>query len=254
MKLEITLESEKEIKLPRNYNHIVQGWLYNQISDPAYRAFVHERGYSYEKRRFKLFTFSRLHGQWVLDAEKKHMIFHGPVTMFVASPLMPLMEEIATTLLMGLPTRLGTNQVVVTAIRGSGMELLSPEMNKWRVAALSPIVTYSTIINEGKKETRYYRPDEPEFNELIKANLWKKSQVLQEAGLIEYWPLGDKFQIRPLFDPGRSNSTALYYKGFFIRGYMGVYELECDATWLRIALDTGLGSKNAQGLGMVERV
>ncbi|MCL2766844.1 MAG: CRISPR-associated endoribonuclease Cas6, partial [Peptococcaceae bacterium] len=122
------------------------------------------------------------------------------------------------------------------------------------VNAMSPIVAYSTFLTNDRKETRYFRPDEPEFNSLLESNLYKKSQVLQEVGLDQYGPLIGGFHIRPLFDPVKTGSTALYYKNFFIRGYMGDYEIECDSSWLKVALDTGLGSKNSQGLGMVEVV
>jgi len=39
---------------------------------------------------------------------------------------------------------------------------------------------------------------------------------------------------------------------FFNFKEVGDYELECSPEWIKLALDTGLGSKNAQGLGMVE--
>ena len=254
MKLKIVLASAGNITLPRNYNHILQSWLYNQISDPAYQAFLHDQGFSFEKRKFKMFTFSRLLGRWALDPAKKNMIFGNHVTLYIASPLLPLMEEVAFTLLSGLQTRLGTNQVIVSEIQSDGDDVLPSGTHKWRISALSPIVAYSTLTNNGKKETRYYRPDEPEFNALVKSNLQKKSSILLDEGLAKYGPLTGDFVLRPLFDPAKTGSTALYYKEFFIRGYMGKYEVECDACWMRVALDTGLGSKNAQGLGMVELV
>jgi CRISPR-associated endoribonuclease Cas6 len=150
MRLKIEISSDNVISLPRNYNHVLQGWLYNQISDPAYRAYLHNQGYVYNKRRFKLFTFSRLHGQWSLDYSKKYMVFQSPVHLQVASPLLHLMKDVAITLLMGEPTILGGNSVTVSALHASGKERLPGGVNKWRVRALSPIVAYSTILDGGK--------------------------------------------------------------------------------------------------------
>jgi len=42
------------------------------------------------------------------------------------------------------------------------------------------------------------------------------------------------------------------FKGFIIKGWMGIYELHLPETYLSMALDAGLGAKNSQGFGMVE--
>ena len=253
MKLITTIETIDNIVLPRSYNHIIQGWLYNMISDPAYRMFLHNQGYQSELagRVFKFFTFSRLLGKWRLDDSKKNMIFTGPVKLQIASPLMPLMQEVAASALLGQDIMLGNNLVKVT-----GLEIkhdkLPLEQKNYQIKALSPVVVYKTIQEANKKVTRYYHPREPEFNRLVKENLLRKSQVLLENGFQGYGPLNGDFIIRPLFDPSKRNSTAFYYKEFFIKGYMGSYTVECEQMWLKVALDTGLGAKNAQGLGFIE--
>ena len=253
MKLIITIEVNGNIILPRSYNHIVQGWLYTMISDPAYRIFLHNQGYQSElvNRVFKFFTFSRLMGAWHLDDSKKNMIFTGPIKLQLASPLMPLMQEVASSALLEQDALLGKNMIRVT-----GLEIkhddLPLEQNTFQIKALSPIVVYRTMQEANKKTTRYYHPGEAEFNQLVKENLLRKSQVLLEHGFKEYGPLNGDFIIRPLFDPLKRNSTAFYYKDFFIKGYMGIYEVVSEQIWLKVALDTGLGAKNAQGLGMVE--
>lgn len=253
MKLIISIESDYNIILPRSYNHIIQGWLYNMISDPAYRMFLHNQGYQSqsENRAFKFFTFSRLFGKWHLDDGKKNMVFLGPVMLQLASPLMPLMQEVASSALLGQNSMLGNNNIRVVSLEVKN-DNLPFEQNTYQIKALSPIVVYQTMQEADKKTTRYYHPGETEFNQLVKENLLRKSQVLLEHGFNEYGPLDGDFIIRPLFDPLKKNSTALYYKGFFIKGYVGDYEAVCDQTWMKVALDTGLGGKNAQGLGMVE--
>lgn len=250
MRLIITFESAQPIVLPRSYNHILQGWLYNQISDPAYRQFLHEEGYHYEKRHFKLFVFSRLQGKWHLDSEKKNMIFTGPVMLQLASPLLSLMQEVAQSSLLQQVSRLGNNLIYVTGVEMKHEEIEPAPTQTYQVIALSPITVYSTFLENEKKTTRYYCPTEPEFSRLIKENLIKKSQVLLQHGFEQYGPLEGDFEIGPT-EPKKAQSVALYYKGFYIKGYMGVYVLSGELAWLKIALDTGLGGKNAQGLGMV---
>lgn len=251
MRLKIKIESNEPITLPRSYNHILQAWLYKQISDPAYRLFLHNEGYRYENRTFRLFTFSRLRGSWEVDKEKKQIIFDSPVYIQIASPLAPFMQQIAMSILMGEKSYWDKNAINVT-----GVEVLNDSLPNdkciWKVRTLSPIVTYSTLIEDEKKITRYYRPDEFPFQNLIKDNLRKKADLLHKYNPGDYPALKGDFVIRPLFNPLKKGSTALYYKDFFIKGYMGDFELGCSKEWVKVALDTGLGAKNAQGLGMVE--
>ncbi|MGI5920224.1 MAG: CRISPR-associated endoribonuclease Cas6 [Syntrophomonadaceae bacterium] len=251
MRLKIRIESNKPIVLPWSYNHILQAWLYQQISDPAYRLFLHNEGYRYENRTFRLFTFSRLQGSWEADKEKKQIIFESPVYIQIASPLTPFMQQIAMSVLMGEKSYWGGNAISVTGVDVLNYSLPKDKQN-WIVRTLSPIVIYSTLMEGDKKTTRYYRPDESSFHTLIKDNLRKKAVLLQRYYPNGYPALQGDFLIRPLFDPLKKGSTALYYKDFFIKGYMGDFELECDREWVKVALDTGLGAKNAQGLGMVK--
>jgi len=252
LRLRIQIESAKDIILPRSYNHILQSWLYNQISDPAYRLFLHNQGFKFEKRTFKLFTFSRLQGVWRTGSDKKSIIFTGQVFLEIASPLITLMQEVAHSLLLGPASYWNQNEITITGLESINETLTPRPDGKWQLSALSPIVTYSTIEAGNKKQTNYYHPGEPEFSKLIKSNLEKKSHVLHELGWDEYAPLTGDFHLRPLFDPLKKHGIGFYYKNFFIKGYMGDYELECSPEWIKLALDTGLGSKNAQGLGMVE--
>jgi CRISPR-associated endoribonuclease Cas6 len=251
MRLKIKIESTHPIVLPWSYNHILQAWLYKQISDPAYRLFLHNEGYRYENRTFRLFTFSRLQGSWKVDKEKKQIIFDSPVYIQIASPLTPFMQQIAMSILMGEKSNWGKNAISVTGVEVLN-DILPNDKCVWKVRTLSPIVTYSTLMEGEKKTTRYYRPDESSFQTLIRDNLRKKADLLQEYYPNDYPALEGDFVIRPLFNPLKKGSTALYYKEFFIKGYMGDFELKCSREWIKVALDTGLGAKNAQGLGMVE--
>lgn len=44
------------------------------------------------------------------------------------------------------------------------------------------------------------------------------------------------------------------YKGFYISGWLGEYELSGEAKYLDFLYQTGLGSKNAQGFGLFDVV
>ena len=57
MKLKIELFSDKPVVFPRGYNEYLQAMIYNNI-DKEQAQWLHDKGYAYEKRSFKLFVFS----------------------------------------------------------------------------------------------------------------------------------------------------------------------------------------------------
>ena len=42
------------------------------------------------------------------------------------------------------------------------------------------------------------------------------------------------------------------YKGFFINGWKGIYQLSGERKYLDFLYQTGLGAKNSQGFGMFD--
>lgn len=79
MRISIRLESlDGELTLPVHYNHLVQGMIYQSL-DQALAQWLHERGFQYGKRRFKLFTFSRLLSRHRrLDSKGNHHLYRPP--------------------------------------------------------------------------------------------------------------------------------------------------------------------------------
>ena len=54
-----------ETILPMNYQYNIQSMTYKGLSeDSAYASFLHDSGYMFGSRQFRLFTFSRLSGYY----------------------------------------------------------------------------------------------------------------------------------------------------------------------------------------------
>ncbi|HYX71537.1 MAG TPA: hypothetical protein VE732_02095, partial [Nitrososphaera sp.] len=63
MRVKLTfLASKRNATLPLNYNHAVAGLIYRMIGNASeeFATALHDEGYEADRRRFKLFTFSRL--------------------------------------------------------------------------------------------------------------------------------------------------------------------------------------------------
>lgn len=233
--------AEEGLALPIHYNHLLQGAIYG-ILPPELASFFHEQGFETGGRRFKLFTFSRLMGERKIDQESKKITFRGEVRLVVASPL----EKFCTALAWGFLNRgflrLGDAEVEVVKMAVQHYRVTGEEIT---VRTLSPVVAYSTFYRpDGRKYTCYFQPAEPEFDSLITANLRKKYQALYGCE-----PPPGEVMVKKV---GKGNWHVLNYKGTIVKGYSGPLRLAGPPELLQIAIDAGLGSKNAQGFGCLE--
>ena len=245
MKLFISLNSNSaRIDLPIHYNHFIQAAIY-KLLQPAFASFLHEHGYVYEKRQFRLFSFSRLMGNYKLNQKKGIITFFNPVNLVILSPLKPFSEDIINSLMLGKCINLGKQMLEVSEIAIDFPKVREDEV---RVRTLSPIVSYSTIKRpDGRKFTRYFEPAESEFGRLVALNLFKKMRAWDPCSVVSEDEFN--FVIEPL---GGIRRNLVLYKSNVIKGYSGIFLLKGEPHYLEFALNVGLGSKGAQGFGAIE--
>ena len=229
--------------VPVHYNELLQAFVYRHL-DEALAERLHDQGHVVGRRRLKLFTFSRLLGRGRL--QDGGLLFAGPLRWVVASPMVEMLESFALHVV-----RAG--HVAVGAAR---LELASVELQKappYRcpavVRALSPITVYSTLLApNGARKTYYYAPAEREFGELAVQNLQRKAVAW--FGAPHPVVPGDAW-VRPVRVRTHDLRVVLY-KGTVVKAWTGLYRLHLPEPLFRLALDCGLGAKNAQGFGCVE--
>ena len=238
MQIIVKLKGEQELVLPIQYNHILQGFVYSAIS-PELAEFLHERGYQFANRRFKLFTFSRLRGKYKLSQEKNQIIFSDKVELVISSPVDEFCQSLANGVLTKGYFKIGNNQVEVESI---SVQKKIISQAKMVFKTLSPVVVYKTLLKpEGGKYTCYLQPGEPEYNKLLTNNLQKKYSAFtgKEAPI-------EEVEVRKI---GHLHLNVLKYKDTVIKGYSGRLELTGPVELLQMGLDAGIGSKNSQGFG-----
>jgi len=236
------------LALPVHYNYLVQSLIYRNL-DEALAEWLHNRGYNYGKRRFKLFTFSRLLSRKRnFDPEKKTITFTGPVRLKVGSLDVELLESLAVHLVRHREVKLNGTSCRFTAVE---VEMPVKARGPVTVRTLSPIVVYSTLKDaSGRKKTYYYNPWEREFQEKILENLKRKWAAFRKG---EDPPPMEGAYIKPV-KVSKRNEAIVKFKGTVIKGWTGIYELYLPEPYFSLAYDAGLGSKNSQGFGMVEVV
>lgn len=243
MRVRVHLESEKAISLPWNYPEWLMGLFYRWVNagNLALGYHLHEKGFSVEGHRYKLYTFSWLFGKQ-LRATAQGLVLHPPLTWYVSSPLPAIIEAFVQGLWKEPEVSLGRHPVTV-----SRTELLSevlPEGPALRIRTLSPILVSTREVREGDATPRkvFLAPDHPAFSRILTENLRRKLQALQHP------PVEGQLQLIPL----RTRSRLLTLHGTHLRAYEGTFVCEGPPKLLLLAYQAGLGERTGQGFGMVE--
>jgi CRISPR-associated endoribonuclease Cas6 len=248
MKIKIELISKQAVTLKTGYNAWLQALIYNNISDKLSEK-LHDEGFLYENRKFKLFTFSSILERGEFDNIKKEFKFPQMISFYISSPVDYILEDIARTMINSNSINLGSNILAVSSI--NVIKTILPDKNILKVNAVTPIEMHSTLIKaDGKNFTHYYSPFEEDFTILIRNNLIKKWSAFYKK------EIDSTFVIKPLFK-NKNNEKIVFFgageKRTLVKGWKGYFNIESDnPELLNFALDVGLGGRNSQGFGMIE--
>ena len=250
MRIKLTLQtSSTKCTIPLNYNYFLTSAIYHTLetSSPAYSSFLHNHGYQYNSKKFKLFTYSQLFAEKRRIVDNTLQILSTDVTWYLTSP----MDDFVQSFVDGLFNK---GQFIIGGYTFALLRaetLQEPEFkNEMRFKCLSPITISTKIEKEGKLLLKYCEPGE-EFNKLIRQNLIRKHEVLYGKP-----PEDDTFKLE--FDQeyvSRRNgniSKLIDFKGIKIRGYLAPATVSGSPELIKVGYRCGLGDKNSAGFGMVE--
>lgn len=244
MRMRLTLRGPEggRIVLPTNYNYLIQAAIYRNISREL-ADFLHDEGFLFGKRRFKMFTFSRLEGRCILDKDSKQFVYIGDVMLYISSPVEKFVEDIANTIVSRGSITMGKQTLKVTELAFPAKPAVGND--KLKIRMLSPLTVYSTLMTpEGKKKTYYFSPYEKEFSVLVNSNIKKKTFLLSGKNI------KSDIMVKPL----RVREVVVVYKGTVVKGWIGHFSLTGPKALIETAYEAGLGAKNSQGFGMFEVV
>ena len=141
MRLRISLAEGGPLRLPVQYNHLLQGLVYHNL-DRVLSEWLHEEAHVLGKRRFKLFTFSRLFGK--REMRNGHIGFAGPLHFYLGAVDARVLGSLAEHLLTKPAVRLGNSRCRVTEVGVEPEPRIDPD-KPVLVKALAPITAYSTL-------------------------------------------------------------------------------------------------------------
>lgn len=144
--IEFSPQSEK-LTLPIHYNSLIQGLIYSNLDD-LLSGSLHNEGVAFGKRQFRFFTFSRIHGRYLINRET--IEFTGPLKVHVSSIHEDILESFVKHLLIKGKIQLGSQECELVRI---DVEERPKFTRPIKVKTLSPITIYSTLTTgSGRKK------------------------------------------------------------------------------------------------------
>jgi len=264
MRFRITLQlivSAKGNIIPINYQYELSSWIYRTIQegDSAFGDWLHEKGYMFNGKSFKLFTFSRLQiPKKQFQIKDDRLYLHGVDICFYVSFLLensaePFITGLFRNQQLILGDRISQTKFLVRTIE----RLPDPEFcETMSLHLLSPLVVNKVDGKHGE----FLRPDHNEFENLFFQNLVRKylSSVQDLPGLGDLEGLKNDpatiMKIEVLTEP--MSKLVLIKAGTEqetkIRGYMFDFKITAPVPLIRTGYFAGFGEKNSLGFGCGE--
>ena len=243
--------------LPINYQYELSSWIYRVLgqADQQFATWLHDQGYQFEGKQFRLFGFSNLDLR-PFDRQGDRIRMKGDCAKLELGFGLP---ESGQHFIQGLfaeqSFRLGDQQSQVD-FAVETLDLLAPPLftsqTRWRT--LSPVCVSR---NREDGSVHYLHPEEEDYPARLYHNLMRKMQsyTLAQGGLAlpipPYEPSLMRFEL--LSQPRSSLITlaAGTPRETRVRGYRYDFRLEADPSWLEFVWSVGLGEKNSMGFGFV---
>jgi CRISPR-associated endoribonuclease Cas6 len=257
MRLKILFEHKSEVVIPWNYQYAIQQWIYQTISkaDDTLATMLHDHGYHYEGKTFKLFSF----GPWSSFPFKpipgKGIKFSSTTSHIEISFLLP---SVLSTFVSGLfqdqkHTFYFKGNMSIPVVT-SQIEILPEPAFTDGIASYKVITGARISVGEvGQEHPQYKGPEHEDYDILFIQNLVNKhrSSLLHKGEPTKEYTIGMQ-----IFDPVKTQMITVPKDGNEIKmkGYKFVFELNAPAEIHRTLYYAGAGEECSVGMGWVEKI
>lgn len=235
MQIMLTMQPEKPLIIPLNYNYQLQSALYAMLGEVGESDFWHDNGFG-EIAKYKGFCFGKLEGKYRIDKGNIKIHFENHIYLEVRSAVFEFIDAFQRAIERHPFITLYDTRIDIIGASLSNLHLTD------KITTFSLVTP--TVIHQGLEDghTRYFSPEEDEFYIRLCNNLKKKYETITGHP-------ADEIALRPT---GEFRKTVTKYKNFYITGYTGQMDAKSSLKILEFLYNTGLGEKNSQGFGFVK--
>jgi len=250
VRVKLTLEAVRRgTLLPINYNHAVAALIYDTLGNASadFAARLHDKGFSVDGRRFKLFTFSRLAPRRSRVRQDRLLLEDSTISLQISSPVTEFVEHFVS----------GLFRAEAFTIAGAGFTLSQAEtlgspsfINRMSFRALSPI---TESVRDEQGGVKFLSPED-DWSEIMRRNLLRKYDALYghapaDDRLCWTW---DQSYLAEATRRGRRASSLIDIRGIKVRGWLAPFTVEGSAELIEMGYEAGFGARNSMGFGMGE--
>jgi len=241
--------------IPINYQYEISSWIYKVLAeaDPKYATFLHREGYTTEKKRFKLFTFSQLSSTRyeIQKRDSRLKILEGECSLLISFHINQAAENFVMGLFkdqkFGLGDRISQADFVVKEV---ALVPLLDFKEKMCYHILSPMII-SANSTENKYED-YLSPSDERFEERFKKNLLDKYLSTGQAIDLAWQETPINLKILSKEPKAKLITIKAHTKEESkVKGYMFDFELTAPPQFQKIGFLAGFGRFCSQGFGAV---
>lgn len=236
MRFKIIIDLKGKV-IPIKYHSLLQGMIYNSMISGYSAEELHNVGYKFGKRKFKLFTYSEIYGETIHLKETNELQFNSEGCFYFSSHNNEFSLSFMKFLTQNNSIVLGKQIIKITSftILDDNVGTNNEEM----FFTISPITAYVT---NKDKQTTYFVPGSEEFNNSIIQNLAQKYFLIYNENMPEI----------EITETTKIKKKIIYFRKTFCVAYHCNIKFKNLTTKVKyIILTCGLGSKNSSGLGMV---
>ena len=240
MQFKLTFALSEPLTLPLSYHSVLQGMIYHVLSaSPDFSAFLHNEGYTRNRRAYKLFVFSTLEGPY--RVKDGLITFPGPLSMEIRSPKEEFRRAFAAAIAKDGVVTVGERRLTLETCEIRDRHI---KTDRVRVRMRSPLCLTRTVSEDAKKRTLFLSPDDTDFPILLNENFRRKYCAAFGTEPDTNIQIGRFARLRKY--------VTQYRRKIYITAWYGEFSLRGAPDALDFLYQTGLGSRNSQGFGMFD--
>jgi len=251
-KLNLSLINRNQNVLPVNYQYELSAWIYKVInhSDPVFARWLHDKGFSDDKKQFRLFAFSNLIVPQFEIVRDRLMIQSNLIGLIISTLPEETIQHFVSGVFCDREFILG-DRISSVGFRIDSIEALSAPVftDEMSFRSLSPLFVSGKV--EGRQYAQHFSPENEGYLQLMMNNLKVKYKVFTGSESI-FDVQNSAFELlSPPKQKGITIKAGTPQQSKLV-GYQYNFKLKADAALLRMGYYTGFGEKNSMGFGCCE--
>lgn len=256
MRLELTLNHQPNQVLPINYQYLISSWIYHTLgsANAKFSAQLHNEGFGFGGKKYKLFTFSDLQPAWydLNKRDKTFILAKSPTKLQLSFFVDEALQHFVVGLFKDQRFSLTSGRYRADFEVSSAEVLPKPDFSEtMRFRLVKPLCLSRNT--EDEKHAQFLSPIEEDYAERLIRNLMGKQKAISITTLPD--SVTDRYTLDfPYHFKLLSGMKEKLYtiKGIDVKGYVFDFELRAPVELMELGWYGGFGERNSGvGMGMV---